>query len=282
MASAAARRERHRELIRSIVPEMVAGTVVSHQSAAVLYGAMLWRTPLERICVTRNRRGGGKTRPLVKVHGSPVDSLVELDGLPVTTPARTVLDLALSLPLESAVVASDALVGAFGLTPDELAGELARAKGRYGIDQAKRVLAILDGRSQSIGESLSRTMFHRHALPLPRSQGNVFTPDGRFVARVDFYYESAGVLCEFDGLTPYGRLLAPGQDVAATLRRERLRETYLRALGFEVVRWTWDDLVRGNPARRLRAALTTGRRRPDGRIEPAPARPPRRVRERAL
>ncbi|MGW2663202.1 hypothetical protein ACWCW7_19765 [Nocardia tengchongensis] len=269
------RREQHRRLIRTLLPEMAPGTVVSHQSAAVLYGTTLWRTPLDRVCVTRNRRGGGRTRPFAKVHGSPVDSAVEIDGFSVTTPARTIVDLALTLPFEAAVVAGDALAGMFGLGAAELGEELARAKGRYGIGQAKQVIAMLDGRSQSIGESLSRTMIHQHALPLPRSQGNVLTPDGRFVARVDFYYESAGVLCEFDGPTEYGRLLGPGQDFATTVGRERTRETYLRALGFEVVRWTWDDLIRDRAARRLRAALSRSRPQPDGHIEPAPALPTR-------
>ncbi|WP_458690809.1 hypothetical protein [Nocardia tengchongensis] len=269
------RREQHRRLIRALLPEMAPGTVVSHQSAAVLYGTTLWRTPLDRVCVTRNRRGGGRTRPFAKVHGSPVDSVVGIDGFAVTTPARTVVDLALTLPFEAAVVAGDALAGMFGLGAAELDEELARAKGRYGIGQAKQVIAMLDGRSQSIGESLSRTMIHQHALPLPRSQGNVLTPDGRFVARVGFYYESVGVLCEFDGPTEYGRRLGPGQDFATTVGRERTRETYLRALGFEVVRWTWDDLIRGRAARRLRTALSRSRPRPDGHIEPAPALPTR-------
>ncbi|QOW30527.1 PDDEXK family nuclease [Nocardia seriolae] len=278
-ASAFGRRESHRRMIRAVVPEMAAGTVVSHQSAAVLYNTTLWRAPLERVCVTRNRRGGGRVREFAKVHGSPVDSAVEIGGLLVTTPARTVVDLALTLPFEAAVVAGDALVGSFGLGPAELAEELGRAKGRYGINQAKQVLTMLDGRSQSIGESLSRIMIHRGALP--RSQGNVFTPDGRFVGRVDFYYESAGVICEFDGPTEYGRLLRPGQDLATLVHRERTRETYLRTLGFEVIRWTWDDLVRGTPAQHLRNALST-RRRPDGRIEPAPAPEPRSLAIRAL
>ncbi|MVU76518.1 hypothetical protein GPX89_04585 [Nocardia sp. ET3-3] len=269
-------------MVAAVVAEMAAGAVVSHQSAAVLYGTTVWRAPLERVCVTRNRRGGGRTRPLVKVHGSPVDSAVAVEGMLVTTPARTVVDLALTLPLEVAVVAGDALAGSFGLGTAELAGELARAKGRYGINQAKQVLSMLDGRSQSIGESLSRIMIQRAGLPAPRSQGNVFTPDGRFVGRVDFYYAGAGVVCEFDGPVAYGRLLRPGQDLSTLVHRERIRETYLRTLGFEVVRWTWDDLVHDRVAGRLRAALGAHRRPADGRVEPAPAPEPRSPSVRAL
>lgn len=269
-------RERHRLLIEAVLPDMAAGTVVSHQSAAVLYGAPLWRTPLDRVVVTRNRRGGGRTRPYTKVHGSPLDSAVEIDGLLVTPPARTVIDLALSLPFEAAVVACDALTGTFGLTEAELGEELSLARCRHGIAQAKRVVAALDGRSRSAGESLSRLMLGRRGLPLPRTQGNVLTPDGRFVGRVAFYYEEFATLCEFDGPLRYGRLLHRADNVPEALRREQIRETCLRALGFQVVRWTWNDLHTDAPARRLRAALSRPRRA-EGRVAPAPAPAPRRI-----
>ncbi|WP_157762164.1 hypothetical protein [Nocardia yamanashiensis] len=277
------RREHHRLLIDAVLPEMPGQSIVSHQSAAVVYGTALWRTPLERVCLTRNRRGGGRVRPFTKVHGSPVDSAAEVDGLLVTTPARTVVDLALSLPFEAAVVAGDALAGMFGLTPESLAEEVDRARCRHGIAQARRVTELLDGRSQSLGESLSRLMIHRLGLPAPRTQGNVHTPDGRFVAQVDFYYENAGVLCEFDGTAKYGRLLRPGMDPAELAHREQVRETYLRALGFDVVRWTWKDLLANTAGARLSAALARGhRRRPEGRIIPAAAPPPRRIPVRPL
>lgn len=269
-------RDRHRLLIEAVLPEMAEGSVVSHQSAAVLYGAPLWRTPLDRVCVTRNRRGGGRTRPYTKVHGSPLDSAVEIDGMLVTPPARTVIDLALSLPFEAAVVAGDGLTGMFGLTEAELAEELSLARCRHGIAQAKRVVAALDGRSQSAGESLSRLMLRRQGLPAPATQGNVLTPDGRFVGRVDFYYEEFATLCEFDGPLRYGRLLHAAGNVPEALRREQIRETYLRALGFHVIRWTWNELHTDDPARRLRTALSRPRRA-DGRVEPAPAPAPRRI-----
>ncbi|WP_157555293.1 hypothetical protein [Nocardia crassostreae] len=271
-------RERQRLLIEAILPELADESVLSHQSAAVLYGTALWRTPLDRVCVTRNRRGGGRTRPHTKVYGSPLDSVAEVDGLLVTTPARTVVDLALTLPFDAAVVAGDALAGMFGLTPDDPAEELARAKFRHGITRAKQAVAFVDGRSRSAGESLSRAMIRRCGLPPPATQGTVLTPDGRFITRADFYYEQAGVICQFDGPIYYGRALRHGHDPAEVVHREQARETYLRALGFHVVRWTWNDLRTDEPGRRLRAALTRGRRdRPDARIEPTPAVQARQV-----
>ncbi|MGX1810015.1 hypothetical protein ACWIGI_30230 [Nocardia sp. NPDC055321] len=271
-------RARHRMLIEAVLPDMAGETVVSHQSAALLYGAPLWRTPLDRVCVTRNRRGGGRTRPLTRVHGSPLHAAVRWHGLLLTPPARTVVDLALSLPFESAVVAGDALVGMFGIGGGELAHELSRAAGRHGIAQAKQVIAFLDGRSGGAGESLSRIMLRRMALPAPRTRGDVVTADGRFVARVGFYYENTGVVCEFDGPIRFGRRVRPGDDVAEVVRREMIRDHHLRALGLRVVRWTWSDLAGSGPAHRLYAALARpGGRRFDGRIDPGTVPEPRRT-----
>ncbi|MCM6773810.1 hypothetical protein NDR87_10055 [Nocardia sp. CDC159] len=269
--------ERHRLLIDAVLPDMADQTVLSHQSAALVYGCPLWQTPLDRVCVTRDRRHGGRIKPDVKMHCAPVDQVAIVDGYQLTTPARTVVDLARTLSRESAVVAGDALVGAFGIEGAELAMELERAKFRHGIAHAKRVLARLDGRSESVGESRSRLMLERLGLPQPRSQGNVFDPAGKFVGRVDFYYEKAAVLCEFDGRIKYGRLLQPGQTPGDAVYQEKIREDALRALGFQVIRWTWEDLTDPDPdlTPRLHAALSRARTPTQGRLDPACPRTPR-------
>jgi hypothetical protein len=68
-------------------------------------------------------------------------------------------------------------------------------------------------------------------------------------------------LGEFDGKIKYGRLLKPGEQPGDVVWREKLREDALRRLGWEVVRWTWAELM--NPAlldRRRRAAFELGLR----------------------
>ncbi len=255
---------------------MAEQTVLSHQSAAAIYGCPLWQTPLNRVHVTRNRRHGGRIKSDVQMHCAPVNEVSVVAGYRLTTPARTVVDLARTLPLESAVIVGDALVSMFGIGPDELAIELERAKFRHGIAHAKRVIARLDGRSESVGESRSRLMLERLGLPCPMSQGNVFEPTGILVGRVDFYYEKPGVLCEFDGRVKYGRLLPPGRSPADAVYREKLREDALRSLGFQVVRWTWEDLSGNQVAPRLTTAINRGTlTTPTGHITPAPPKPAR-------
>src|SRR5690606_25157426 len=73
-------------------------------------------------------------------------------------------------------------------------------------------------------------------------QRELFTPDGVFVARVDFFWEELGIVGEFDGMGKYGA--GDPRSTADSVRREKLREDAIRNLGFEVVRWTWPELFR--------------------------------------
>ncbi|WP_344805970.1 hypothetical protein [Microlunatus ginsengisoli] len=65
---------------------------------------------------------------------------------------------------------------------------------------------------------------------------------GRLLARCDLGWEEHGTVGEFDGKVKYGRLLRPGQRVEEVVYAEKLREDALRDHGWQVVRWTWDDL----------------------------------------
>jgi len=71
------------------------------------------------------------------------------------------------------------------------------------------------------------------------------TPDACF-ARSDFHRSKQRTLVEFDGKTKYGRSMQPGKDPGDVVFHEKVREDRLREMGFEVVRWIWDDLQRPN------------------------------------
>jgi hypothetical protein len=249
-------RERHRLLIDSTVYALSDDAVLSHQSAAVVYGLPLWRTALDRVHVTRSRRGGGRIKRRATVHCAPVGGQVAVvDGHSLTLPARTVVDLARTLPFEQAVIVGDAAVRRFGISSENLEAELAHAARRHGVDAARRVVRFVSGHSESVGESRSRVMLSSTGLPVLSQQGEVFEPGGRRIGRVDFHFDGV-VLGEFDGRVKYGRLLKPGQSPGDAVFAEKQREDALRDLGFQVVRWTWDDL--GSPeqvAQRVRRAM---------------------------
>lgn len=246
--------QRHRLRVIDATRDFASDSIVSHHSAAVIYGAPVPESALRRIAVTRNRCSGGRIREHLEVHCAPMDTVAELDGLRLTTPARTIVDLARSLPFESAVIAGDVLARRYGVQTPELQAELQAAKRRRRIDAARQVVGFLDPHSESIGESRSRIMFRRLGLT-PQTQGEVCTTSGYPLAQVDFYFGDGTVVGEFDGPMRYGRLLRAGTNTATALAAERRREQLLRDCGLQVVRWTWDDLCGNNVSLRVRLAL---------------------------
>jgi hypothetical protein len=253
----------HLQLLEATVGQSSPESVVSHVSAAVLHGLPIVDDQLDRVHLTRNRQGNGKVRRYVQVHGMALapDEIVEVGGYTVTSLARTVLDLSCALPSLLAVPLGDAALR-IGLSSDELADRLASSGPRRGLTQARRTAALLDPRSESPGESMSRVVFAEHRIPMPTPQLKVFDARGHFVGRSDFGWEEQQTLGEFDGKKKYGRLLLkPGQSPEDALFEEKRREDRLRDLGWQVVRWVWADLYA--PTRlleRLHRAFARGRR----------------------
>jgi hypothetical protein len=237
--------EEHRELIFATAPLLHDGAVMSHGSAAVLHGLPTWRSAIDRVHVTRNRSSGGNRRPVVHVHAAPLpdDHVTTIDGVSVTSLVRTVLDLCRTVPLEQAVAAGDRAV-AYGLVREVLEDQLTRMARWPGVRQARRAVELLDGRSESPGESVSRVRMHQDGLPAPEPQQDIFDEHGTFVARVDFLWKEHRTIGEFDGKIKYGRLLKPGQSIEDVLFEEKRREDALRDLGWQIVRWLWADLYR--------------------------------------
>lgn len=248
---------RHRLRIAALLPRLAADAVISHQSAAVLHNLPLWQTPLDRVHITRDRDTGGRARTSTIIYANRLHgAVVEVDGYRVTSPARTVADLARTLPFESALVVGDAAVRDYSLTPEDLGVELDRAARRVGVAGARRAVAAMDGASESPGESRSRAFFYAQQLPVPDLQVQIRDVFGKVIARVDFLWQEQRLIGEFDGKVKYGRLLRPGEEPGDVVYREKLREDRLTELGFRVIRWGWADLA--NPtalADRIRRAL---------------------------
>jgi predicted transcriptional regulator of viral defense system len=162
---------RHRRLVHVTASHLGPGAVVSHASAAVLHRLPVWPKAIERVHVTRNRSNGARCRSVVSVHGAalPATDMSVVDGVVVTSLARTVLDLARTLPWEEAVAAGDRAL-ALGLDPAALDEVLARMAHWRGARQARRVLGVLDPASESPGESVSRVRFVEQGIPAPRLQ----------------------------------------------------------------------------------------------------------------
>lgn len=113
---------------------------VSHLAAATIRGWPWWAdTP--RPCVTTRSTGLGVVGD-VHVHRTllPAGDAVRSDVGPVTSGARTVVDIAREFGLEAGLVTADAALRSGGLTRDELAAAVGRARGMPGL-RAVRDLA---------------------------------------------------------------------------------------------------------------------------------------------
>ena len=248
---------RHALLVAAEVARIAPYAVVSHVSAVVLHGLPVWGVPLERVHVTRARATGARAGRRVVVHSASLTraQITRVDGIPVTCPARTVVDLARTCSFESAVVTIDAALRRGLVSEATLADALQRAAGWPGVPAARRAVDFADGLAESVGESRSRVALLRAGLPAPTPQWEV-RHGGELVGRVDFAWPQRHTIAEFDGRIKYGRLLRPGQEPGDAVFEEKLREDRLRAAGLRVVRWVWKDLSAfAGTANRLRDAL---------------------------
>ena len=239
------RDDEHRELVFATAHQLHEGAVISHGSAAVFHGLPIWPTAIDRVHVTRNRNSGGNRRAVVQVHAAPLTEIdvTTIDGVTITSLARTVLDLCRTVPIEQAVAAGDRAL-AYGLVRAALEKRLTDMARWPGTRQARRAVTMLDPRSESVGESVSRVRLHEDGLPAPALQQSVYDDHGQFVARVDFCWQEQRTVGEFDGKIKYGRMLKPGQSIEDVVFEEKRREDALRDLGWQIVRWLWADLYR--------------------------------------
>ena len=214
----------------------------------------------------RGRHAGILTR-----HGtSRVDHGVEIDGLPVTSLARTVIDTAAREPLAAGLMAADAALR--GLTApgfsrpplprDALLREAARVPVRKGRSRALLVARLADPRAESPGESLLRASIHLLGLPAPELQREFRGDSGRRYS-VDCYWPDQRFVLEFDGRAKYtDPALRGGRTIEQVLLDEKEREDEIRAQVRGMARAGW--AVALAPVRleaRLRAA---GFRFPEG------------------
>ncbi len=245
----------HHELIAATTPLLAPGTVVSHTSAAVLHGLPVQRTLLGRLWVIRGDSNGGTRRILTASDASlREDEIVEIDGIRVTSLARTVVDLARTRPFDWGVVAADSALR-LGLSRDAMDWALDSARGFPGVRRARTVVGLADARAESPGESRSRAVMFLKGVPAPELQFEI-SCNGAFVARTDFAWPQFRTVGEFDGRVKYTGELSQGQAAEQVLFEEKQREQRLRDAGWWFVRWGWRDLAHPEDlARRLSRAF---------------------------
>lgn len=139
--------------------------VLAGFSASALHGAR-WIDPgRPSTVIDANRR---RARGLeVWADGVEPDEICRVDGMAVTTPARTAVDLARRYPLGAAVAAIDALARATRLSIDDILAATERP-GRHGMSRAREAIALVDPGAESPKETWLRLVIIRAGFPRPK------------------------------------------------------------------------------------------------------------------
>jgi very-short-patch-repair endonuclease len=226
------------------------GAVLSHRDAAGLHD--LRPANHERVDVTTTRRGRGSQSGIAVHHAThlhPLD-VTTLRGIPVTSVARTIVDLASVVPqhgLAKAVNEAERQQ-TFDLTAVEDA--LARTRTRNGTGHAKLRAILAEAAAHCLHLTRSEledrflALVERHGLPRPKT--NVWIGPHE----VDALWPTHRLAVELDGWSSHHTRRA--------FQRDRTKANALQAKGLRVLRYTYADIARrpAEVAGELRGFLT--------------------------
>lgn len=224
--------------------------VLSHRSAAALWGLRPFGGTFVEVTIPSHR--GRRRRADLRVHRSaelPATEVTRFHGIPITTVARTLLDLAALVPPHHLRRAIERAVELELFDLDELVRVLGAHPRRPGRPALLAVLADLRDHEMPRTRSDSEAAFLQLCLDhgLPRPQVNRF--DGR--REVDFRWPDQRLVAEVDGWTFH-------RDRRA-FARDRARDRRLLAEGYRVARFTASEVAARPAALARELAALLGR-----------------------
>jgi hypothetical protein len=198
---------------------------VSGLSAAALHGS-LWIDADHSAELTR-AEGSANGIVVHREHLSDAETMI-INGVPVTTPERTVFDVGRRKGLEAAVIRADALANACSLTPGLIHPLVELHRGARGLVQLREVLELMDGGAESPQETRTRLVLIGAGLRQPQTQIEVRDAGGYPFARVDMGWEEYKVGVEYDGEQHWKDPAQHAHDID--------RHAKLSALGWTIIR----------------------------------------------
>jgi uncharacterized protein DUF559 len=229
--------------------------IASHRSAAALH--RLDGFPVGILEVTLERGQYYRRRDVI-VHTTTDFALVDrefVDGIPTTTPLRTLIDLGAVVHRHRLEEALDSAERDGLVDREELRSTLAivRCQGRDGVGALTRILEPRQGNQpRSVLERRMLRLLDAHGIPRPLCQYRVVRPDGA-LADLDFAYPAERLGIEIDG------------HVAHATRRQRRndnrRSNQIVLDDWRMLRFDYDDVTRRADyvAETVRAALDASR-----------------------
>jgi very-short-patch-repair endonuclease len=223
------------------------GAAACRQSAAYLYEALPYPTSPPSVSVLVDR--AVDSRPGISVHRTAsIDRRDRrlLGRIPVTSPARTLLDLAAGGSDTELEQAFDEMWFRGLVRHAQIAELLARSRGARGIRKLRALFAAETAgeRNRREAEKRMAALIRSAGLPPVRANARV----GRYI--VDFLWPDHRVAVELDGFATHGR--------RAAFEADRARDGDLHAFGIRVVRVTWRQLCDEPQAVIARVAAALG------------------------
>jgi very-short-patch-repair endonuclease len=215
-----------------LAEEMAAVQAIGEDSG-LSYGAAgaLWRVrsrvdgPIDVSVAGRHAR----SRPGIRVHNVRTLERTVHRGIPVTTPARTLLDLAATTSFEDLARAVEQARVLRLVTDASLREIVERNPHRPGTCALLRTLAREPRLTRSQAEAVLLELVRRAGLPLPATNVRVRGHE------VDALWREDRLIVEVDGFDPHGTRMA--------FERDRRRDAELVAAGYRVIRITWRQLT---------------------------------------
>jgi hypothetical protein len=217
-----------------------AGAVVSHRTAAAFWGLQVplqdpGAAPVDLVLPASSRAENRDDRRVHRVELAD-DEVVQRNGVPVTSAARTWRDLAGVLDPAALLAVTDQLLAGH-CRREDLEEQLRRRPRGRGCARARQVLQVADARAESPMESVLRWVLYVAGIPAPVLQYEVRDAGGRLLGRADLAWPDRRVLVEFDGDVHRER------DVFV---KDLRRQNALVADGWTVLRFTSADVL-GRP-----------------------------------
>lgn len=241
------------------------GGVASHRTAAALHGLAGFGPGVVEVSVVKGSSTRTRTGVVHTTTNLGPDDLVQLGEIPATSVARTLFGLAALVPDVTEERVRDAVDCAVrdGQASDSWLWwrlERLRCRGRNGVAVMEDVLRARAGigPTESWLECVALNRLAAAGLPRPVVQQRIRLR-GAFVARVDLCYPAERVVIELIG---YDAHSSRAQMIAGANRRNELQ-----LAGWEVLEFTYDDVVRaperfvGMVARTLAARAGVGQPR---------------------
>ena len=207
--------------------------VLSHRSAAALWGILAWDDRYPEVTVLGTT---ARTHKRIRAHRSTTlhrDETTRRSGIPVTTPARTILDLSSVLPYKGLRRATRQALSLNLATIRDLRQTLDRAGPRPGSAKLARVIATAVPTRSELEDAVLDLIIAA-GLEHP-DVGKPLRINGRRVIP-DFRWPRQRLVIEADGARWHDNAIARQDDAE--------RQALLEATGDRVVRVTWEQAIR--------------------------------------